>query len=742
VRPAAVPARLRQLLLATLAFSFALSAAAQQRLAPIPPTPRKPVTNTYHGTTVTDDYRWLENNDDPAVRAWSQAESSRTRAFLDSIPARAAIADWFKQLMRQSSVSYYELQTGGDLLFAMKSQPGVQQDVLVSMKSPGDPASARVVVDPNAIDAKGTTSIQFYAPSLDGRLVAVCLARGGSESGGVRVYETATGRALPDEVSRVNFPTAGESVAWSADGTGFYYTRYPHQGERPAADLNFYQQVYFHKLGTPDSADTYVIGKDFPRIAEVSLTASRDGRYLLALVENGDGGDYEHVLRDPEGRWTQLTHFGDQAGAADFSPDGGSLYVVSHKDAPRGKIVRVPTAAPDLSKAVVIVPESEVVIQGFRFALSGFPADFVVTRDRLYVVDIVGGPNQVRVFDLSGKPLGTIPIEPVSAVEQVIGLRDGEVLFRNASYVRPPAWYRYDAASNRAVPTALASTSPVRFDDIAVSRETAVSKDGTKVPLTVLRKKGLALDGSHPAILTGYGGFGLSQSPQFNPSLAPWLASGGVFAIANLRGGGEFGEAWHEAGMLTNKQHVFDDFIACSEHLVEAGYTRPERLGIEGGSNGGLLMGAVLTQRPDLYRAVVSVAGLYDMLRFETTQNGQFNRTEYGSVTDPAQFKALLAYSPYQHVRAGTRYPAVLLTVGENDLRVDPWHSRKFAAALQAAGPSKGPILFLSYGNAGHGGIGAGEDLAVTMMADEWSFLFDQLGVRFAPPPLEKATAH
>ena len=705
-------------------------------IAAAPSTAKRPVRDEYQDVKVVDDYRWLESNNDPEVRAWVEAQNTRTRAYLDSLPQGAKIFDWLKQLERGQAATHYGFAAAGGLLFALKWQPGKQQPMLVTLKSPHDPESEHLVLDPSSVDPSGRTAIEFYEPSVDGKQVAVCLAEGGSEAGNLRLYDAASGKALADVVPRVNFPTAGGSVAWNADGSGFYYTRYPHQGERPPQDLNFYQQIYFHKLGTPANQDSYVLGKNFPRIAEVSLSTSDDGKYLLAIVANGDGGEYEHFLRSPEGKWRQLTEWSDQISGAAFGADD-ALYLVSRKGAPRGKMLRLPLATPDLKKATVIVQESESVIQGFGFALSGFPPNFAATRDRLYIVDVVGGPNQIRVFDLAGQSLGSVPIEPVSAVSQVLRTPNGELLFRNSSYVRPGAWYVFDPHENQTRATRLRSTSPVDFSDVEAVREFGVSKDGTEVPINIIRKKGLQLDGSHPTVLTGYGGYGISLTPWFDPSLRLWLDAGGVYAIANLRGGAEFGEEWHRAGMLTNKQHVFDDFIASAEHLFQAKYTNPQKLGIEGGSNGGLLMGAVLTQRPDLFRAVVSVAGLYDMLRFETTQNGQFNVTEYGSVRDQEQFRALYTYSPYQHVKDGTKYPAILLTVGENDLRVDPWHSRKFAARLQAATASGKPVLLVSFSDAGHGGIGAGRDQQIAMETFNWSFLFDQLGVTFASPPLE-----
>jgi prolyl oligopeptidase len=730
---------LKRLAIFSLFFLAIFALAQQSREAPeprisvmatAPSTARRPVRDEYQEVQVVDDYRWLESNNDPEVRAWVEAQNTRTRAYLDSLPQGSKIFDWLKQLEKGQSATHYGFEAAGGLWFALKWQPGKQQPMLVTLKSPDDPHSERVVLDPSSLDPSGHTAIQFYQPSGDGKQVAVCLAEGGSEAGNVQVYDAATRKALADVVRRVNFPTAGGSVAWNSDSTGFYYTRYPHQGERPPQDLNFYQQIYFHKLGTPDSQDSYVIGKNFPRIAEVSLSTSDDGKYLLAIVANGDGGEFEHFLLSPEGKWRQLTTWSDQISGAAFGADE-ALYLVSRDGAPRGKMLRLPLATPELKKATVIVPESDSVIEGFGFSLSGFNPNFVATRDRLYIVDVVGGPNQIRVFDLAGKPLGYVPIEPVSAVSEVLRMPNGELLFRNSSYVEPGAWYVFDPEQHKTRATALGSTSPVDFSDVEAVREFGVSRDGTKVPINILRKKGISLDGSHPTVLTGYGGFGISLTPWFDPSLRMWLDAGGVYAIANLRGGAEFGEEWHKAGMLTNKQHVFDDFVASAEYLIRANYTNRQKLGIEGGSNGGLLMGAVLTERPDLFRAVVSVAGLYDMLRFETTQNGQFNVPEYGSVRDPEQFRSLYAYSPYQHVKDGTKYPAVLLTVGENDLRVDPWHSRKFAARLQAATGSGRPVLLLSFSDAGHGGIGAGRDQQIAMQTFNWSFLFDQLGATF-----------
>jgi prolyl oligopeptidase len=712
---------------------FALVAAGWQLAAPpLPATPKHPVEDEYHGVKVTDDYRWLEDGKSPEVIAWTQAEDAHARAILDALPIHAEIQQFLRKLGDASSPNFYDLELRRGILFAMNSQPHKQQDMLVTLRSPDDLASKHVVLDPMQIDSANSTAIQFYVPSNDANKVAVSLAQGGTESGTVHVYDVATGHALSDSV-----PTAiGGSLAWDPDGSGFYYTHYPREGERPPQDLNFYAQLYFHKLGTPASEDTYVLGKTFPRIAEITLSTSEDGKYLMAMVENGDGGDYEHFLRGLDGKWTQITHFEDGIKAVALGND--ALYLLSRDHAPHGKLLRASLSAPDLKDAKTIVPESKAVIQDFRFSLAGLQPSFVPTPTRLYVTELIGGPTEIHIFDHDGRALGTVPAELVSTITQILALQGDEILFGNVSYVNPMAWFRYEPASKKVAITGMRASSPVSLADVEVVREFAVSKDGTQVPLNIFRRKGTKLNGQHPAILTGYGGFDVSMTPSFDPGIRAWLDASGVLAIANLRGGGEFGEEWHTSGMLTHKQNVFDDFIASGEYLIKAGYTNSAKLGIEGGSNGGLLMGAVLTQRPDLFRAVVSVAGVYDMLRSETTLNGQYNTTEFGSVKNAEQFKALYAYSPYHRVRDGVKYPSILFLVGENDPRVDPWHSRKFTAALQAATASKDPLLLISFSNAGHGGIGSPEDQRIAMDTYVLEFLYDQLGVKWVAPEILK----
>jgi prolyl oligopeptidase len=685
-------------------------------VAPALETSKKPVSTEYHSVTVEDPYQWLEEDSDAQVKAWSDAQNQRTRQYLHSLPDRATIEKQLTDWYAKTSPNYYSLLSRPGILFALKFQPPKQQPLLVTLASADDLKSEKVVLDPNALDTKGTTTIDWFVSSLDGKHVAISLSKGGSEDGTLHFYETATGRALPDTITHVQYPTAGGSAAWNADGTGVYYTRFPREGERPHADLNFYQQIYFHKFGTPDTDDTYSLGKDFPRIAEITLQASRDGKCILATVANGDGGDFEHYLLPPDAKWKQITQFSDQIKLARLGRDN-ALYLVSRAGAPRGKILRLPLDVPELKNAAEIVAAGEAVIE-----------QIVPSTDALYVGDLLGGPSQIRRFDLNGKNEMIVPTPQISAVQEMLALEDGSLLFHDLSYTEPAAWFHCRNGKTQPAKTALRSTSPVSFNDIEVRREFATSKDGTKIPLNILSRKGIRRDGNNPTLLYGYGGYGISMSPSFDFTRRLWFDRGGVYVVANIRGGGEFGEEWHKAGNLTKKQNVFDDFAAGAEYLIKENYTRPAKLAIQGGSNGGLLMGAMITQHPDLCRAVVSQVGIYDMLRVELAPNGAFNVTEFGTVTNPEQFSALYAYSPYHHVVNGTPYPSVLMMTGANDGRVAPYHSRKMTARLLEANKSENPILLRTSSAAGHG-IGTALSERIKQLADVYAFLFAQLGM-------------
>lgn len=700
-----------------------LPPSAMSVAASVPPTEKKPVTDEYHGVKVVENYRWLEESGSPAVKAWTDAQNQYSRAWLDARPDRADIEAELTALYAKDTPSHSGIVSRPGRLFALKFQPPRQQRLLVTLASADDLASEKVVLDPNEIEPKGQVAMDWYVPSPDGKLIAVCLSEHGSEEGTLHFYRTDTGEHLPDRIIRVQYPTGGGSAAWTPDSSAVFYTRYPHAGEKPDADLNFYQQIYFHRLGSPVSSDEYSAGRDFPRIAEIELNTSEDGRWLLASVANGDGGEFAHHIRETKdgAAWRQITRHEDAIKEVTFSHDGSSLYLRSVKGAPRGKVLRLSVTG-TLADAEVIVPESDAVIEGVT-----------PTAKHLFISDLIGGPSRIRQFDLDGKNEREVPLPAASGVGGLIEVAGG-ILFRQTSYVAPAAWMFYDPVTAAIRKTALFNTSPVDFSDIEAVRDFATSKDGTKIPINILRRKGTPLDGSNPTLLYAYGGYGHSMRPVFNFEHRLWFDRGGIYVIGNIRGGGEYGEEWHLAGNLTKKQNVFDDFAACAEHIIKQGYTRSDKLAVEGGSNGGLLMGAFLTQHPTLARAVVAHVGLYDMLRVELDPNGAFNVTEFGTVKDPAQFRALHAYSPYHNVTDGTPYPAVFFLAGETDGRVNPAHSRKMTARLQAATVSANPILVRLSSASGHG-MGTALSEKIAQRADVLAFLFDQLGMSKVSPP-------
>jgi prolyl oligopeptidase len=449
----------------------------------------------------------------------------------------------------------------------------------------------------------------------------------------------------------------------------------------------------------------------------------------MVRVQKGDGGIWTYYVLEQGKPALRIGVPEDKIVQAGFGPDG-AVYGISRKGSSNGFVVKLDKPVADgLSHAKVLVPESDVAIESSNESGLSF------AKNRVFVRDIVGGPNQIRIFDLNGKAVGTLPLPEIAANNDIVELKDGRILFNVASYLRPVHYDIWDPATGKVAETALKVISPVKFDDATVTRVFATSKDGTKVPLNIIMKKGTKLDGKNPVLLYGYGGYGVNQNPGFLGSFRRlWLDAGGIYVIANIRGGAEYGEKWHQQGMLTKKQNVFDDFYAAGQYLIDNKYTSHDKLALMGGSNGGLLMGALITQHPDLAKAVVSAVGIYDMVRVELDPNGSFNTTEFGTVKNPDEFKALYAYSPYHHVVAKTAYPAVLMTTGATDGRVNPLHSRKFTAALQAASSSNRLILLRTNMHAGHG-IGSSLTDRIAEQTDMLSFLFDQLGMEWHKSP-------
>ncbi len=677
----------------------------------------RPMRDTYHGVVVEDRYQWLEG-ETPEVKAWSDGQNVWARAKLDAIPDRAAIRTEVAAIIDAPRTTHFALQAAGGKVFALRKSPKKEQPELVVITDVDHPDKATVLLDPTA-GGGAHRSVDWFVPAPDGKRVAVSISENGSEVGSLHLLDL-TGKELEPALPNVQRPTGGGDVAWSADGKGLYYTRYPAKGEVHAEEPDFWMQVWFHEIGKPVSGDRYEAGKDFPKIAEVRLESDARGR-VMASIQNGDGGLHRHLVRDAKGKWAMLADWEDRVPFAGFA-DNGDVWMVSRKDAPRGKVMRLPAASASIAQAKVVVPEGKDNLVTDFFAELGVHDG----GDRAYVTYQLGGPTELRAFGPNGEARPAPALPPASSVGRPVRHGDG-VLVSAQGYTRSYARYRFSAKSGKTEVVAALSPEPtVDLSAYEVTRDTASSKDGTVVPFSVVAPKGAPRDGSMRCLATGYGGYAISEEPGFVDVWAPLLKRGVCMVFTNLRGGGEFGEEWHRAGTLTRKQNVFDDFAAVLTTLVQKKFTSREKLAIIGGSNGGLLMGATLTQHPELVKAAVVQVGVLDMLRVERFPNGSFNVPEYGTIADKAQFTALHAYSPYHRVTAKTPYPAVLFMTGETDGRVAPWHSRKMVAAMQAARAGTTPILLRTSSNSGHG-FGTASSEEIEQVSDVTAFVLWQL---------------
>jgi prolyl oligopeptidase len=692
-----------------------------------PESRRSEVTDTYHGVTVREDFRWLEDWSSAEVKQWSNAQNECTRRNLDALPHVGSIRKQVTKILSAESSSYDSLTFRNGKLFAIKHQPPKQQPFLVVMQSYSAPETARILVDPNTLDEKGTIAIDWYKVSPDGQYVAVSLSSGGSEAGDLSIFSTTTGEEVFEKIAYVNSGTAGGSLAWSPDSAGYFYTRHIRIHPEDLDDINVFQHVYHHRLGSDPKQDTYELGKGFPQIAEIQLAMNNSSGHLLATVQKGDGGQFAHYMRTSDRQWQQFSKFGDGTKQAVFGPHN-DLYIVTLNGAPRGELLRVSLDDLSIEDAETVLPQGADSIVTSGIAFWG-ERTVVPTKSRIYVVYQLGGPSVIRTFDHDGRIMASPRQLEVASVHGLLPLEGDDLLFGNTSFIDADAFYHYNADADRTTRTAIADKASVEFSDAEVIREFATSPDGTKVPLNIIVKKNTTLNGSHACIVTGYGGYGINITPRFRATNRLLLDYDVIYVVANLRGGGEFGEQWHLAGNLTRKQNVFDDFAAVLQHLIDRGYTQSRRLGITGGSNGGLLMGATMTQHPKLVSAVVSRVGIYDMLRVELSANGAFNVTEFGTVKNAAQFEALYAYSPYHNVRDDVSYPATMFVTGANDPRVDPMQSRKMTARLQAVTRTKTPILLRTSANSGHG-LDQSLSQSIEQSVDIYSFLFKHLGVR------------
>jgi prolyl oligopeptidase len=665
----------------------------------------------YHGVKVADPYRWLEDLDSQQTRDWVAAENGVTSTFLASLPEREPIRKRLTELWNYERYSV-PAQHGGRYFFTRNN--GLQnQGVLYRVDTlAGEP---RVVLDPNTLSQDGTIAVTGWNLSEDGGLLAYGLSSGGSDWQEWRVRDVEAGRDLPDTLKWVKFSEA----AWTHDRQGFFYSRYdePREG-RPLEEANFYQKLYYHRLGTPQSADELVYQRPDKKEMGFIARVTQDGRYLIIHAWKGtetENGVFYKDLAQPGSRVVEL--LGGFDAAYTFIANAGPVFWLNTDlAAPRGRVVAIDLRDPAREHWRELIPQSTETLQGATCLNDTFVA--------LYLKD---AHAQVRQFDLAGKPLREVELPGLGSAEGFSGrCQDRETFFAFSSFTAPGTIYRYDLETGKAAVFRRPEVKGFDSSQFETRQVFYPSKDGTRVPMFITHKKGLKLDGSNPAYLYGYGGFGASVLPAFSPAHVVWMEHGGVYAVANLRGGGEYGEEWHQAGSRLKKQNVFDDFIAASEWLIAGGYTSRPKLAIAGYSNGGLLTAACMVQRPDLYGAVIVGVGVLDMLRFHKFTIGWGWISDYGSPDNPDDFKVLYAYSPYHNLKPGTAYPPTLITTADHDDRVVPAHSFKFAAALQRANGGPNPTLIRIETRAGHGG-GKPVSKKIEETADEMSFLFHAL---------------
>jgi prolyl oligopeptidase len=673
----------------------------------------------YHGTPVADPYRWLEDVDAPDTRAWIEAENALTFAYLGAIPERDAIRRRLTALWDYPRYGTPFKKAGHYFFF---KNDGLQnQSVLYRQDGLTGPAT--VVLDPNRLSPDGTVAVSTLALAEDARHLAYATAASGSDWNEIHVRDHTTGQDLPDRIRWVKFST----IAWTHDHAGFFYSRYPTPADdNPLLAVNRFHQLFYHRLGTPQEVDVLVYERPDQPDWGVGARVSEDGRYLILSLWLGtdrrnrvyyvDLRHAEHPRLDSE-PVTLLDDF--DAGYAFIASDGPVFYFRSDLDAPRGRVIAIDTDHPNRAGWRDVIPQSADVLEGA-----------VLVHSTLVAAYLHDAHSRLRLFSEAGDPHGEIPLPGLGTAADlsVESAQDTELFFSFTSQLFPTTPFRYDFVTDRAEAV---QTPPLAFDPGGYVTEQVfyTSTDGTRVPMFLTYRRGLARDGSHPTYLYGYGGFNISLTPAFSPSVLVWLEMGGIFAVPNLRGGGEYGETWHEAGMLANKQNVFDDFIAAAEYLIAERYTSTPKLAIGGGSNGGLLVGAAMTQRPDLFGAALPAVAVMDMLRFHRFTIGWAWVTEYGSADDAAQFPILYAYSPLHHLHPGTAYPATLATTADHDDRVVPGHSFKFIAALQAAQGGDSPVLIRIETKAGHG-AGKPTTKLIEEAADRWAFLVRVLGMK------------
>jgi prolyl oligopeptidase len=710
--------RLFLALASLLMFAAAVGAANDSKSPSVSTAPPKaevrPVQETIAGTKIVDNYRWLEDGKSPETQKWVEAEMAYTRSVLDPLPGREQIHKRLTELLSIGSIT--PPQIAGKYYFYTRRE-GMQNQPILYVRE-GLEGKDRVLVDANQLAADGTIALDWHEPSENGRYLAYGTSPSGSEMSTLHIVETKTGNLLPDTIER----TRAASIAWKPDNSGFYYTRYPKKGDVAAGQEMYNRHVFYHQLGTDPADDPLIFGEGRDPEDWPNVNLSNDGRWLVIAVEQG-WTKSELFLMDVKAGTppTRVTTGKNFLYSGEVYND--KLYITTNEDAPRYRVLVAEAGDYEREHWKEVIPQTDAVLQGTG-----------VWGGKVFAQYEHNATSQLKTFDLEGKKLSDLALPAIGSVFGTEGRWDrDEVFYGFQSFTFAPSIYHYDLKSGATSLWNKVDAPSIDPSAYEVQQEWYQSKDGTRVPMFVVYKKGLKKDGRNPTWLTAYGGFNISLTPSFSRNSYLWLEHGGVYAVANLRGGAEFGEDWHRAGMLDKKQNVFDDMIGAAEHLIAEKYTDKNHLAIQGGSNGGLLMGAMMTQRPDLFRAVVCQVPLLDMIHYQDFQIAKLWIPEYGSAENPEQFKWLYAYSPYHHVKAGAEYPAILFMTADTDTRVDPMHAKKMAALMQAEaknGSSKTrPILLRIETKAGHG---AGKPVTkqIEEFTDIYSFLFWQLGVK------------
>jgi prolyl oligopeptidase len=671
------------------------------------------VVETIHGIEVRDPYRWLENSDSAEVKSWTEEQNRRMRERLDAVPGRKWLEARLWQWQETGSLGAPVVRGKGQRVRLFYTRRAGKQNQPVLYVREGKSGKDRVLLDVNQLAADGTQALDWWYPSEDGALLAYGVSSSGNENSTLRVREVASGRDRLDTIPHVR----ACSLAWLPTGDGFYYTRYPAPGMVPAGEEHYHRHIFFHWLGSDPAADAKIFGDGLGLSSWPNVQLSPDGRWLAVEVSQGWSKSEIFLLDTQKQEPPVPVVTGRDAifNLVDVLDD--RLYVVSNENASRYQLWQVDPQKPERENWALLIPEGDDTLESV-----------VAVKDKLVALYLKDASSRVRVHSRQGEFLREIALPGLGTVSTVHGRHDQrDVYLSFASFLTPTKILRDDLVTGK-TSVWQELTAPVDTAQFEVEQAHFPSKDGTLVPMFLVHKQGLVHDGRNPTLLYGYGGFNVSLTPGFAAWVGPFIERGGVYAVANLRGGGEYGEAWHRAGMLGNKQNVFDDFAAAAEYLIREKITSAEHLAISGRSNGGLLVAAAITQHPQLFKAAVAGVPLTDMVRYHLLQIARLWIPEYGSAENPAELPFLFAYSPYHHVKNGTAYPATLVFSAESDTRVDPMHARKFAARLQAATSSKAPILLRIEGKAGHG---AGKPLAkiIAQYTDEFSFLFAELGI-------------